>query len=223
MKFADVVSWSGFKAWISGPDHHAVAREARGLARAALPAGERLVDSHVVAIGEGVPTPPQRLRPDLFPEAGSTADRLLARAGRAGRVLDRLNPVNAAVDAIDNRGREQALSGDWASAAGQLACALQPREGCDALSLLLLGDRGLHVIHVQKSPDGHKAGPGSQYGWGVPLTRVAWIRKRNGAKYGTHDIGFDDGSWVRVCFPIAGWGTLVEALANHSGGSSQAH
>ncbi|MFI6008461.1 hypothetical protein ACIBAG_06480 [Streptomyces sp. NPDC051243] len=223
MKFTDVLSWSGFKAWISGPDHHAVAREARGPARAALPAGERPVDSHVVAIGEGVPTPPHRLRPDPFREAGSTADRLLARAGRAERLLDRLNPVNAAVDAFDNRGSEQALSGDWPSIAGQLACALQPREGCHALSVLLLGDRGLHLVHVQKSPDGRKAGPGSRYGWGVPLTRVAWIRRRNGKKHGTHDIGFDDGSWLRVCFPVAGWGTLVNALADLNGGAGQAH
>ncbi|MEU0738326.1 hypothetical protein [Streptomyces sp. NPDC006134] len=222
MQFSAVLSWSGFKAWVFGPDHHAVAREARGLASSALPAGERLVDSHVVVIGEGVPTPPGRLRADVFPDAGSATDRRLDRAAKAERFLDRMNPVNAVVDAFDDRGgrAEQTLSGGWESAAGQLACALQPRAGSNFVSVLLLGDRGLHVVHVQKSPNGHKAGPGTHYGWGVPLRRVTWFRKRNGAKHGTHEIGFDDGSWVRVLFPVAGWGTLVEALAGLDGGSS---
>ncbi|GAA4075156.1 hypothetical protein [Streptomyces shaanxiensis] len=230
MRFSELRSWSGFKDWISGaavPDHHAhhahhaIAREARIRARAALPAGERLTDSHVVAIGEGVPTPPNRMRRDLFSEARSTSDRWLTRAARTEQFLDRMNPVNAAVDAFDNRRKykEQALFGDWGSAAGQMASALQPREECDAVSVLLLGDRGLHLVHVQMSPDGREVGPGIQYGWGVPRSRVAWIRKRNGARHGTHEIGFDDGSWVSVYFPVAGWGTLVEALANLNGGS----
>ncbi|CAL9498602.1 hypothetical protein SUDANB6_03398 [Streptomyces sp. enrichment culture] len=222
MKFSEVLSWSGFTAWISGPDHHAVAREALGWASSALPAGERPVDSHVVAIDEGVPAPPGGLRADVFPEAGSATDRRLDRAAKAERFLDRMNPVNAVVDAFDDRGgrAEQALSGSWESAAGQLACALRPRAGSNFVSVLLLGDHGLHVVHVQKSPDGRKVGPGTHYGWGVPLRRVTWIRKRDGAKHGTHEIGFDDGSRVRVLFPVAGWGTLVEALANRNDGSS---
>ncbi|WP_143052582.1 hypothetical protein [Streptomyces sp. cf386] len=132
--------------------------------------------------------------------------------------------MNAALDAFDSRGenKEQALHGDWGSAAGELAVALQPREGCDVVAVLLLGDSGLHLVHVQKSPDGRGVGPGVQYGWGVPSRRVAWIRKRNGARHGTHEIGFDDGSWVRGIFPVAGWGTLVEALANLNGGSTPA-
>lgn len=175
-----------------------------------------------MAIDEGVPAPPGDLRADVFPEAGSATDRWLDRAAKAERFLDRMNPVNAVVDAFDDRGgrAEQALSGSWESAAGQLACALQPRAGGNFVSVLLLGDHGLHVVHVQKSPDGRKVGPGTHYGWGAPLRRVAWIRKRDGAKHGTHEIGFDDGSWVRVLFPVAGWGTLVEALAGLDDGSS---
>ncbi|MCL8016827.1 hypothetical protein [Streptomyces sp. AS02] len=224
MRFSELLTWSGFKDWISGPaapDHHAIAREARTRAKAALPARERLSDSHIVAIGEGVPTPPNRLRPDVFSEARSTSGRWLNHAARTEQFLDRINPVNAAVDAFDNRGKrkEQSLFGEWGSAAGHMARALQPREECHALSVLLLGDRGLHLVHVQNSPDGLEVGPGSRYGWGVPRARVAWIRKRNGARHGTHEIGFDDGSWVSVYFPVAGWGTLVEALANLNGGS----
>jgi hypothetical protein len=216
-----LLSRSGFKAWIAGPsasDRHAIAREARMLAEAALPAGERLRDSHIVAIGEAVPTPPDRLRPHVFSEAGSTGDLWSARAEKAEQVLYRLNPVNAAVDAFDRRGRSreraQALSGDWGSAAGQMACALQPRADSDVLPVLLLGDRGLHVAHVQKSSDGHRVGPGVRYGWGVPLSRVTRFLKRDGTRHGTHELGFDDGSWVSVHFPVAGWGTLVEALSD---------
>ncbi|MEU6348077.1 hypothetical protein ABZ896_01970 [Streptomyces sp. NPDC047072] len=219
MKFSEVLSWSGFKTWISGaerPDPHAVARAAREQARVALPAVERLVDSHVVAIGDGAPVPPARMRPDVFPEAGSTTDRVLAHADRTERVLDRLNPVNAAMDAFDNRGgrTEQALSGDWGSTAGQLACALQPREDAGVVSVLLLGHRGLHVVHVQRSPDGRTAGPAVKYGWGVPVDQVAWFRKRTDAPHGTHDIAFSDGSRVSICFPVAGWGTLAEGLSD---------
>ncbi|MBA2944915.1 hypothetical protein [Streptomyces himalayensis] len=221
MKFSEVLSWSGFKTWVSGPDHHAVAREARERAGSALPAGERLEDSHVVVIGEGVPAPPSRLRPDVFPGARSTTDRWLSHADNAERVLDRLNPVNAAVDAFDDRGsgKGQAMSGDWGSVAGQMACSLQPREGSGVVSVLVLGDHGLHVVHVQKSPDGRKTGPAVQYGWGVPRGRISWCRNRKDVKHGTHEIGFDDGSWVRILFPVSGWGTLAEALANSPGGS----
>lgn len=215
MKFSEVLSRSGFKAWISGPDRHAVAREAVRRAGAALPAGEQPVDSHVVESGEGVPTPPDRLRPVVFPQAESATDRWLDRADKAERVLDRLNPVNAAVDAFDHRGRAgaRALVGDWGSVAGQLTCALRPRDERDVVSVLLLGDRGLHVVHARKSPDGRSVAPGTQYGWGVPLGRVVLFRKRNDVKHGTHEIGFDDGSRVSVFFPVAGWGTLSEALA----------
>lgn len=194
---------------------HAVAREAVRRAGAALPAGERLVDSHVVESGEGVPTPPNRLRPVVFPQAEAATGGWLLRADKAERVLDRLNPVNAAVDAFHHRGRAgaRALTGDWGSAAGQLTCALRPRDERDAVSVLVLGDRGLHVIHVRKSPDGRSVVPGTRYGWGVPLGRVALFRRRNDVKHGTHEIGFDDGSRVSVFFPVTGWGTLSEALA----------
>jgi hypothetical protein len=144
-----------------------------------------VVDSGVVESGEGVPTPPDRLRPVGFPQAEAATGRWLLRADKAERVLDRLNPVNAAVDAavdaFDHRGRAgaRALTGDWGSAAGQLTCALRPRDERDAVSVLVLGGRGLHVIHVRKSPDGRSVVPGTQYGWGVPLGRVALFRKRN--------------------------------------------
>jgi hypothetical protein len=227
VRFSELLSWPGFKKWLSGsaaPDPHAVAREARRQAEAALPAGERLNDSHVVVIGEGVPTPPNRLRRALFPEARSTSDVWLTRASKGEQFLYRLNPVNAAVDAFDNLGssREQAMSGDWSTAAGQLAVALHPRAESLAVSVLMLSDRSLHLVHVQKSPDGRGVGPGVHYGWGVPLKRVAWLRKRNGARHGTHEIGFDDGSWVGVHFPVAGWGTLTEALTSLNGGSCPA-
>ncbi|CQR61184.1 Hypothetical Protein sle_17220 [Streptomyces leeuwenhoekii] len=151
----------------------------------------------------------------MFPQAEAATDRWLLRADKAERVLDRMNPVNAAVDAFDHRGRAgaRALTGDWGSAAGQLTCALRPRDERHAVSVLVLGDRGLHVIHVRKSPDGRSVVPGAQYGWGVPLGRVALFRKRNDVKHGTHEIGFNDGSRVSVFFPVAGWGTLSEALA----------
>ena len=221
MKFSEVLSWSGLKSWVSGPDPHAVAREAGGRAGSALPAGERLVDSHVVAIGEGVPIPPNRLRPEAFPAARSTTDRLLDRAAGTERVMDRLNPVNAAVDAFDDRGGRaaQALSGDWESVAGRLARTLQPRDDRAAVSVLLLGDRGLHVVHVQKSPDGRKVESGLHRAWSEHRERVAWFRKRNDLGHGTHEIGFDDGSSVRVVFPVAGWGTLADALTGLGGGS----
>lgn len=218
MRFSELLS-RGLKKWLSGfatPDPHAIAREARRRAEVALPTGERLSDSHVVAIGEGVPTPPAHLRPDLFPEARSTSEVWLDRAEKAERVLYRLNPVNAAVEAFDNRNgnREPAMSGGWDTAAGQLAAVLQPRTGSHAVSVLLLGACGLHLVHVQKSPDGLEVGPGVQHGWSVPLSRVAWFRKRDNVRHGTHVVGFDDGSWVSVHFPVAGWGTLVDALAN---------
>lgn len=31
-------------------------------------------------------------------------------------------------------------------------------------------------------------------------------------RHGTHEIGFADGSWVTVFFPLGGWGALVEAF-----------
>lgn len=170
----------------------------RPRAKTALPAGERLSGSHVVAIGKGVPTPPNRLRPDVFSEARPSSDRWLTRAAKAAeQVLGRLNPVNAALDAFDNRGKsgEQALFGDWGSAAGQMAIALQPCEECDVVSVLLPGNGGLLLVHVQKSPDGRGVGPGVRYGWGVPLRCVAWIRQQNGARHATHELGFDDESF----------------------------
>lgn len=227
MKFSNVFSWSGLRNWVLGPsapDHHALAREARERAQASLPLGERLVDSHVVAIGEGVPAPPTSMRPNVFPKAVSTGDRWIARAQKTEDLLDRLNPVNAAVDAFDNRGKtkETTLSGDWESMAGHMARVLQPREECDATSVLLLTDHALHVVHVQKSPDGRAVGPGVQYGWGVPRRHVTWVRKRNNAKHGTHEIGFDDGSWTSFFLPVAGWGTLVAALTDLNSGSDRA-
>ncbi|MYW65953.1 hypothetical protein GTY65_18100 [Streptomyces sp. SID8379] len=213
MKFSEVLSWPGLKSWLSGPDPHAVARAARELAGSALPAGERVVDSHVVAIGEGVPLPPYRLRPEAFPAARSATDRGLDRVAETERVLDRLNPFNAAVGALDGRGggAEPGLVGGWESAAGRLGRVLQPREA-HAASVLLLGDRGVHVVHVRKSPDGRQVEPGPHYAWGAPRASVVWFRERGAVKHGTHELGFDDGSWVRVFFPVAGWGTLAKAL-----------
>ncbi|MFK8850286.1 hypothetical protein [Streptomyces sp. Ac-502] len=215
MKIGEVLmSWSGFKAWLSPPDRHALAREAKGRAAALLPPAETLVDGHTVEPGERVPEPPAAHRVDAFGRRPKAGDRLLAGAWRAEQLLDRINPVNAAVDAWDRRSadRDAQWYGGWQSAAGRLAAALRPRTEQKYLSVLLLTGGGMHVVRVQLSSDGKKVAGAVEHAYAVARQDITWLRDRGDVRHGTHEIGFADGSWVTVFFPLGGWGTLVEAF-----------
>ncbi|UNO38678.1 hypothetical protein [Streptomyces sp. MST-110588] len=206
--------WSGLKEWVRPPDRHAVLREAKARAAALLPPGEVVVDGHTVEPGERVPEPPKPYRVDAFGIRPTVGDRVFNGVNRIDLVLDRLNPFNAAMDAWDRRNEDRSAQwyGGWPSAAGRLAAALRPRTEEKYLSVLLLTGTEMHVIRVQLSHDRKKVAGAVEHAYAVARQDITWLRDRKDVRHGTHEIGFADGSWVTVFFPLGRWGTLVEAF-----------
>ncbi|MGP3981256.1 hypothetical protein [Streptomyces sp. KR80] len=96
------------------------------------------------------------------------------------------------------RKRGKPLKGGWNSLAGQLAIALHPRaKTTGVLQVLQLTERRLHVVYVQHGRQKGDIGV-VEPGWSTDVRQVAWLRDRTAVYHDTYEIGFEDGSWVRV-------------------------
>ncbi|MFG2140319.1 hypothetical protein [Streptomyces sp. NPDC048650] len=194
-------------------------KEARERAATALPAGERLVQSEVVLPGRKLPKPWRWNRPRVLAGHRLPGDRWEG-AKRAFwsifRILDALlEPIPDLFGARRRKGKP--LKGGWDSLAGGLATALWPRvPTTDALPVLQLTDRRLHLSYVQRGRRRGELG-GTEPGWSVAADRVAWVRHRTDIDADTFEFGFTDGSWARVELRSQHAVSFTECFPRHGG------
>ncbi|MEU7150741.1 hypothetical protein AB0B15_22300 [Streptomyces sp. NPDC045456] len=174
-------------------------KEARERAGEALPGDERLVQNEVAFPGHRLPKPRRWNRPRVLAGRRLPGDRWEG-AKRVFWLVDAIiQPIPDLFGARRKKGKP--LKGGWGSLAGQLATALWPRvPTTDALPVLQLTDRHLHVTYVQRGRRRGELGA-VEAGWSTPVSQVAWIRHRTDIDADTYEIGFTDESWARVEMP----------------------
>ncbi|MFF8791187.1 MULTISPECIES: hypothetical protein [unclassified Streptomyces] len=192
-------------------------KEARERATQALPTGERLVQAEVAFPGRKLPTPWRWNRPRVLVGHRLPGDRWEGTKRAFWWIFWRLDAILVTGPELfgGRRPKGKALKGGWGSLGGGLATALWPRvPTTDALPVLQLTDRHLHVSYVQRGRRRGELGA-VEPGWSVAAGEVAWVRHRTDIDADTFEFGFTDGSWARVqlrsqhavyftkCFPQA--------------------
>ncbi|MGP4002264.1 hypothetical protein [Streptomyces sp. 8N706] len=110
------------------------------------------------------------------------------------------------------RKKGKPLKGGWNSLAGQFAAALYPRsKTTGVVQVVQLTDQRLRITYVQRGRRRGDVGT-SEPGWNADVQQVAWLRDRSDVSPGNHEIGFVDGSWVRVYFSEPGSGSFVGSV-----------
>lgn len=175
----------------------------RARAHGAVPDGERLLGGEIVWPGHRLRKPRRSRRPQVLRGLRMPGDRLMG-VSRAVTRLVRL-PFFGGFDWLFEwqRRRGKPLQGGWDSDGGQLAAALWPvSRTTDAVPVLQLTDRRLQIVYVQRARRGTAKQLGTvEPGWSTQAHKVAWIRHRADIDADTYEIGFTDGSWVRVRLP----------------------
>ncbi|AWN28006.1 MULTISPECIES: hypothetical protein [unclassified Streptomyces] len=177
-------------------------KEARERAVQALPAGERLVQNEVAFPGWKLSKPWRWNRPRVLAGRRLPGDRWEGTKRAVWSIYWGIDAIIAPIpDLIEGRRRGKPLKGGWGSLAGGLATALWPRvPTTDALSVIQLTDRRLHVSYVQRGRRRGELGA-VEPGWSTAAEQVAWVRHRTDVDPDTFEFGFTDGSWVRVKLP----------------------
>ncbi|GAB7035954.1 hypothetical protein AB0G35_31100 [Streptomyces sp. NPDC021749] len=174
--------------------------EARERAAQALPAGERFVQNEVAFPARKLPKPWRWNRPRVLVGHRLPGDRWEGFKRSFWRIYWLYDAIVAPI--LDpfgwSRKKGKPLKGGWGSLAGGLATALWPRvPTTDALPVLQLTDRHLHVSYVQRGRRRGELGT-VEPGWSVAAGQVAWVRHRGDIDADTFEFGFTDDSWARV-------------------------
>ncbi|MFJ8042672.1 hypothetical protein ACIRBX_19495 [Kitasatospora sp. NPDC096147] len=170
-----------------------------------LEPGERLLEAAAVTLAPGIPHPPAEL---LAPRRVSPVEEGLGRSfGLLRRAYAVVNPVSAAVGAIENRVvaaepervlHGAGIGGGWQSAAGRLVIRLH-EGGAKGGGLLAVTDRRLLVV-VDRAALWQLFTEEYALHWAVPRAEVREVRRHATGvlQRGRIDLHFADGSWVAV-------------------------
>lgn len=169
----------------------------------ALPAGETVLGVTSIHSGEGLNTPPRRLRPIVYRGHHNRCGPIVHFV----ELLDRLFHWKIGESTTGDpskrdwyKRKKMALFGDWDSLAGTLTRSLFPRSRVTIETLMAVTERHLYVFWGEYFLPRRGEPLQPVLGWSTSRENLHWVRHRKDRSKGTYELGFTDGSWARVSF-----------------------
>lgn len=173
-----------------------------------LDPGEHLLAAAPVTLAPGIPHPPAALLTARTP--GELEQRLDRPLRLLRRAYGALNPVGAAVGAVEDRVIDAVpdavwhgagMAGGWPSEAGRFVARMHD-EGAHGTGTLAVTDRRI-LVTVDRSRLWQLLGEEHTVHWQLPRPVVTVHRNPTGVlQRGRVDLHFADRSWVAVTTPL---------------------